>query len=232
MRRRIDELAPIAILLALPISCRQEQATTPSPVPEPAAYRESIAGTEISFEMLPIRGGEFLMGSPEDEAGRNKDEGPQRRVRIAPFWMSRCEVRWQEYDQWSQSLEQARRGDRPPSEKDQRADAVTRPTPAYTDMTFGMGREDFPAIGMTQLAAKKYCAWLSAKTGHFYRLPTEAEWEYACRAGTSTAYWLGDDPARLGDFEWFEGNSPDGYKKVGLKKPNPWGLHDMHGNVA
>ncbi len=228
MHQRIDELALTAVLLTLPIACGQEQPQGPSP----AAYIQNIAGTEVSFAMLPIPGGEFLMGSPASEANRNQDEGPQHRLQIAPFWMSRCEVRWEEYDQWSQSLEQARRGDRPADDQDLRADAVTRPTPAYTDMTFGMGREGFPAICMTQMAAKKYCQWLSAKTGHFYRLPTEAEWEFACRAGTETAYWFGDDPAMLGQNEWFAGNSPDGYQKVGLKPANPWGLHDMHGNVA
>jgi formylglycine-generating enzyme required for sulfatase activity len=94
-----------------------------------------------------------------------------------------------------------------------------------------MGKGDFPAISMTQHAANKYCQWLSAKTGQFYRLPTEAEWEYACRAGTTTAYYFGDDPAPLKQHAWYGANSDFKYQKVGRKKPNPWGLYDMYGNV-
>ena len=201
---------------------------------EMKSYKEAIAGTEVSFEMLPIPGGEFLMGSPADETDRKDDEGPQHLVKIDPFWMGKHEVTWNEYDIWSFNLDVKRREleKKTGTELDKAADAVTRPTKPYTDMTFGMGQRGYPAICMTQHAAKKYCEWLSAKTGHYYRLPTEAEWEYACRAGTTTKYSFGNDDSEIDDYAWHYGNSNEKYQKVGQKKPNPWGLHDMHGNVG
>lgn len=197
-------------------------------------YTEVIPGTDVRFDMVPIKGGTFLMGSPPDEWGRNEDEGPQHLVTVEPFWMGKYEVTWDEYEIWMFSLDIARRKltGEPPTPLDKYADAVTRPTKPYTDMTFGMGKKRCPAICMTQLAAKVYCQWLSAKTGRYYRLPTEAEWEYACRAGTTTAYSFGDDPELLDEYAWYFDNSDDRYHPVGQKKPNPWGLYDMHGNVA
>jgi formylglycine-generating enzyme required for sulfatase activity len=195
-------------------------------------YTNTISGTTVSYAMVPVRGGEFLMGSPD--TNRNPDEGPQHKVKIEPFWMEQCEATWNEYELFmypdETRLREAVLGvTNYPSDV---ADAVTHPTKPYVEMSFGMGKDGFPAISMTQHGANSYCQWLSAKTGHFYRLPTEAEWEYACRAGTTTAYSFGDDPAKLGEYAWFSNNSDFKYQKVGKKKPNPWGLYDMHGNVA
>jgi len=197
-------------------------------------YTEVISGTGVKFDMVPIPGGTFTMGSPPDEEGRNPDEGPQRKVKVSPFWMGKHEVTWDEYDIWSFRLDEIRREQAgiEPTALDQKADAVTRPTKPYTDMTFEMGHDGYPAICMTHLAAKMYCVWLTQKTGHYYRLPTEAEWEYACRAGTDTAYSWGDDPEQLEEYAWDEWTSDFQYMKIGQLKPNPWGLFDMHGNVA
>lgn len=180
--------------------------------------------------MVPIKGGEFMMGSPEAEARRRPDEGPQHRVKISPFWMQQCEVTWNEYEPFMLNIEGA--DPKATTYASNSWDAVSRPSKPYLDLSYGMGKAGYPAVGMTQHAANKYCQWLSAKTGHFYRLPTEAEWEYACRAGTTSAYSYGDNPAKLPDFGWFYDNSFSKYQKVGRKKPNPWGLYDMHGNVA
>ena len=226
------------VALAATVPVLAQQATSESPV-SPAAmkpYVEKIAGTDLTFEMLPIPGGTFEMGSPDKETKRKEDEGPVHAVTINPFWMGKHEVTWDEYDQFCFSLDikkKTRAGvdltKQAPTEM--AADAVTRPTPPYADMTFGFGHKNQPAICMTHHAALEYCRWLSAKTGKLYRLPTEAEWEYACRAGTKTAYAFGDDPEKLGDYAWFVDNA-EKPMPIGKKKPNPWGLHDMHGHVG
>jgi len=195
-------------------------------------YTNTIPGTSVNYAMVPIHGGEYVMGSPPTEAKRNEDEGPQHHVKIEPFWMEQCEVTWNEYELFMYPEDKPVKPiDATTNYTDAAADAVTRPTKPYVEMSFGMGKDGYPAISMTQHAAAIYCQWLSAKTGHFYRLPTEAEWEYACRAGTTTAYFFGDDPAQLKDYAWFADNSDFKYQKVGQKKPNPWGLFDIIGNV-
>jgi len=231
-------LAVAAIGLAL---TRPAWSAPPSEPPRESAdsmkvYTETIPGTDVKFEMVPIPGGTFTMGSPPGEDKRGEDEGPQHPVRIAPFWMGKYEVTWEEYDQFAFALDLKKKqrenvnlAQQPESEKN--ADAVTRPTPPYADETFGFGRNGQPVICITHHAAMEYCRWLSAKTGKIYRLPTEAEWEYACRAGTKTAYSWGDDPAPLAEYAW-DVNNAEKPMKIGKKKPNPWGLYDMHGNVA
>jgi formylglycine-generating enzyme required for sulfatase activity len=201
-------------------------------------YTEPLYGDEVSFDMLPIPGGRFLMGSPESEAEHREDEGPQVEIKVEPFWMARCETTWNEYAEF-QEVMTVRRRDldwREATIYDRLSDDVEAyacgSMTVYTDMTFGMGKDGYPAICMSQKAARAYCLWLTARTGRYYRLPTEAEWEYACRAGTTTAYSFGDDPEQLKKYAWYYDNAEDGYEKVGTKRPNPWGLHDMHGNVS
>ncbi|MDG1892243.1 MAG: SUMF1/EgtB/PvdO family nonheme iron enzyme [Verrucomicrobiota bacterium] len=195
-------------------------------------YSENITGTQIGFEMVAIKGGTFKMGSPTSEEGRREDEGPQVEINVSPFWMGKYEVTWNEYELFMYPEEMARLLNAGDDYHDPLADEVSKPTKPYVEMSFGMGKDGYPAISMTQHAAAKYCQWLSAKTGHFYRLPTEAEWEYACRAGTSTAFWFGNSGEDIGDYEWYADNADFKYQKVGTKKANPWGLYDMHGNVA
>jgi len=197
-------------------------------------YTNTIPGSQVSYGMVTIPSGEYTMGSPAKEPGRQADEGPQHKVQISPFWMGRCEVTWSEFELFMFPDEERKFKGTIATDPyiDKISDAVSRPTKPYVEMSFGMGKDGYPAISMTQHAANKYCQWLSAKTGHFYRLPTEAECEYACRAGTTTAWSFGDDPSVIGDYAWYAKNSDFKYQKVGRKKPNPWGLYDMHGNVA
>ena len=205
-------------------------------------FVQRIHGTSVSFQMLPIPAGTVKLGSPADEEGRKGDEGPQVEVEVEPFYMGSHEVTWAEYSQFLQNYHRLSGESPAPIPADKLADAVSYPTPMY-ELEAGpildrMGRGDkFPAVIMSQFAAKQYTKWLSKKTGRFYRLPTEAEWEHACRAGTTTAYHFGDDPEKLKDYAWYFDNSEDAtgdgaYREVGKKKPNPWGLYDMHGNVA
>ncbi|MDN5212198.1 formylglycine-generating enzyme family protein [Fulvivirgaceae bacterium BMA12] len=196
-------------------------------------YSQALPGTDITLEMVAIKGGEYMRGSPDSETDRKQDEGPQYKVKVPDFWMGKFEITWDQYELFMQrAIDQLQDPSSGGKEIAIKVDGVSGATTPYVDMSFGMGKRGYPAINVTQYAASMYCKWLSAITGNFYRLPTEAEWEYACRAGTSTAYHFGDDPAALDAYGWFYENSEDKYHQVGLKKPNPWGLYDMHGNVA
>ncbi len=223
-----DETALVA-----EIAKRIAENTKEKAASEMKAFTGTIPGSDVSFEMLPIPGGKFKMGSSENEPGHKPDESPAHEVEISPFWMGKMEVTWNEFElfMYPQEEKKARESMNLEASLNALTDGVTRPTQPYVEMSFGMGKDGFPAISMTQHAANKYCQWLSAKTGHFYRLPTEAEWEYAARAGTTTPYYWGADPAQIGEYCWWGKNADFKYQKVGKKKPNPWGLHDILGNV-
>ena len=187
-------------------------------------YRVTIPNTLVTYEMVPVPAGEFVMGSP---AGRGQpDERPQRTVRLDAFWMQAHEVTWDSFLMFMFA-------DQAGEDRDTSVDGLSRPTAPHLEMSFGRGNEGFPAISMTQHAANKYAQWVSARTGEFHRLPTEAEWEYACRAEAGAAAPAGV----LDDHAWYAANSrttsfPGGtYHKVGSKRPNAWGLYDMLGNV-
>ncbi len=200
------------------------------------AYRESILDLEIGFEMVPIPGGVFVMGSPDHEVGRRADEGPTHEVEVESFWIGRTEVGWGLYRPFMLSLdrEQRRRLGATPihGAPSPDVDAVSRPTPPYVPMDFGMGVEGHPAISMTQFAARHFTKWLSVATGRFYRLPSEAEWEYACRASGAAAYGFGANPADLDRRAWHRGNSAERYHKLADREPDWRGVFDLHGNVA
>ncbi len=189
-----------------------------------AAYDQALPGSPLVFKMVPVKGGEFLMGSMASDKSAKTDEMPQKKVTVSAFWMGACEVTFDQYDVFFKDENFS---------TNQPTDAVTRPSPPYIDLTLGMGKEGgFPANSMSQYGALMFCKWLYKKTGDFYRLPTEAEWEYACRAGSTTPFATGIDAASLDTYAWYKANSDNKYHKTGEKKPNAWGLYDMLGNVA
>jgi formylglycine-generating enzyme required for sulfatase activity len=196
-------------------------------------FKQAIPDTDQVIAMVPVEGGSFTMGSPEDEQGRDASEGPRHEVSVADFWMGQYEINWQQYELFVYRDEDNFNKLAPQQQLDALAiDGVTGATAPYVEMSYGMGKQGYPAINVTQYAALQYARWLSAKTGRFYRLPTEAEWEYACRAGTTTPWSFGGDAGSAGDYTVYKDNSEHRYAKTGSRQPNPWQLYDMHGNVA
>jgi len=191
------------------------------------SYTQEVNGTDLKFDMIAVPGGVFKMGSPLQEKGRKEDEGPQHAVKLDPFWIGKHEVTWDLFEPFVYKNYELLKGT-----VSTEVDAVARPTTPYLDMTFGMGKAGFPAVGMTPYAAIQFCKWLYTRTGVFYRLPTEAEWEYACRAGSETAYSFGNDKSKLDEYAWYKANSNGKTHQPGSKKPNAWGIYDMYGNVA
>jgi formylglycine-generating enzyme required for sulfatase activity len=258
MRRVATLLAVAGAGTAVALAPGRQDEPTPILPPEPVVpsridlpptnFTQPVAGGEVKFEMVYVPGGEFLMGSPESEPGREANEGPQRRVRVRPFWLAKCEVSWDEYYQFWKD-EKLFKTDEVPEElaAKLKPDAITRPTNTYVDELYDHGREGHPALCMSHHAAMVYCHWLRWKTKRGYRLPTEAEWEYACRAGSTGPYGL-EPGEKLEDHAWFKATSataehadPNSRRvedkqptthKIGTKNANRLGLHDMHGNVA
>lgn len=187
-------------------------------------YLQAIPASSFQTKMIAVPVGTFKMGSAEADKQKQPDETPQREVSVDAFWMGAYEVTYDEFNAFflDETISQ-----------NTSVDAVTRPSSPYIDMTLGMGKAGgFPANSMQQYGALMYCKWLYKKTGIFFRLPTEAEWEYACRAGATTVYPFGNDVKELDKYAWFQTNSNNRYHKVGEKQPNAWGLYDMLGNVG
>jgi formylglycine-generating enzyme required for sulfatase activity len=175
------------------------------PAPAPKADPSSLTldlGNGVTMRLVLIRPGRFMMGSPGSELGHKADESPQHEVTISkPFYMG-----------------------------------VTEVTQAQYEAVMGTNPSEFkgptnPVESVSWNEATEFCRKLSLKTRRTVRLPTEAEWEYACRAGTNTRFSFGNFDSTLADYGWSSSNSGGTTHPVGQKKPNAWGLYDMHGNV-
>lgn len=210
-------------------------------------FVEMIPGTRISFEMVALPGGTFEMGSPDNEPLRNSDEGPVRELTLSRFWMAKTEVTWDEYMAFFRATSSQGRMEGQ-AVNQSGTDAISGATPPWGAPDQGWGKGARPAITMSWHAANVYCQWLSQVTGKKYRLPTEAEWEYACRGGTKSPYFFEGDPKKFtseGFLKRLKGpdtsfiassvvyteNSSSKTEEPSFVKPNPFGLLNMSGNV-
>jgi|TARA_B100001063_G_scaffold80797_1_gene75182 formylglycine-generating enzyme required for sulfatase activity len=184
-------------------------------------FTQIITEDDLSIEMVFIPEGKFRMGK---DTLNSYDYSPSNDVEVSSFWISKFEITWDIYQLFMDQTNFDEKSDFSRADFIDKIDGLSGPTTPYVDMSFGMGKNNFPAVNMTHFAASKFCEWLSSKTGFYYRLPTEAEWEYACSDEM--------DNLKIDDFAWNRYNSDEKYQKVGQKKPNIYGLHDMLGNVA
>ncbi|HLT39377.1 MAG TPA: formylglycine-generating enzyme family protein, partial [Enhygromyxa sp.] len=160
---------------------------------------------KAGIELVRIPAGRFWMGSPNNEEGRLDWEGPRRQVVLAEFWLAATPVTNAQYGRFVAANP-----------------AVDKPT-YWADRRFNQPEQ--PVVGISWDDAMAFCAWAGLV------LPTEAQWEYACRAGTTTCYWSGDAESDLAQVSWYLGNSNARLHAVGEKQANAFGLFDMHGNV-
>lgn len=179
-------------------------------------YVEIMPVSEYEFKMVPIPKGKVLIHDPENP-------GAEKEVEVGPFWMCETETTWEMFDPFVDLEERAFMLDLPID-----PDGITGPTPPYVPPDQGWGKEGFAALTMSHHSAEMFCRWLSKETGRKYRLPTEAEWEYALTAGN------GEFPpdGELDPYAWYADNSSQQARPVKSKEPNPWGLYDMLGNAA
>lgn len=189
-------------------------------------YIQKVKGETFKVEMVSVMGGSFMMGIEAENTERNDDEKPAHYVELDDFWMGKYEITWEQYDAFVYGQFGSDQFEPESTLKKLGIDAVTGATTPYVDMSFGMGKGTFPAVNMTQYAAVMFCKWLTAKTGIFYRLPTEAEWEYVCKKGKT------DEVIDLAAYAWFDENADEKYGKTGVKRSNSLGIHDLLGNVS
>lgn len=214
-------------------------------------FTETVPTTRMSIDMVAIPGGTFEMGSNEDDPYSQPDEYPKHKVKISPFFMAEIEITWNQY--WAFYLQTMSEGRTPPEKiyaNNTRpdVDVISGPTPPFGAPDQGWGMGDRPAITMTHYAAQTFCQWLSLKTGKKYRLPTEAEWEYAARGGTTTPYFFegkarnytnegfwaeffGPDTTTINGFVIYANNSKARTQEPDKVMKNPFGLKNMLGNV-
>ncbi len=188
----------------------------------------------IAMKLRLIPPGQFLMGSPDDEVGREAQEGPEHEVVITrPFRMGVHDVTVGQFKAFVKE-----KGYKTQAEK---TGGAWRPFPDgywkqdpqvnWHNPNFEQ-TDDHPVVCVSWHDAKAFCDWLSEKEGKNYGLPTEAQWEYACRAGSNTKFYFGGDDQYLGEYGWYSANSMGKPNPVGQKKPNAWGLYDLGGNVS